>query len=149
MLFLYTFLIGYKIIYLTLSLITTGGLDDIFINFTSQEHLEAFRNFLNSPHANMSFTIENKKQNRMSLPDVQIICEDKTFTTAVYRKPTSSTGVSVSFAKVFYRSFFLTSFLGNTTGPLFLAIHLIFSFINPLCANPTKWSYTLKQFECV
>ena len=36
----------------------------------------------------MLFTIENEKQNRMSFLDVQIICEDRTFTTSVYRKPT-------------------------------------------------------------
>ena len=32
----------------------------------------------------MSFTIHNEKQNRMSFLDVQITCEDKTFTTSVY-----------------------------------------------------------------
>ena len=64
--------------------------DDIFVLFTSPEHLEAFENFLNGRHANMSFTIESEKQNRMSFLDVQIICEDKTFTTSVYRKPTFS-----------------------------------------------------------
>ena len=36
----------------------------------------------------MSFTIE--KQNRMSFLDVQIIHEDKTFATSVYREPTFS-----------------------------------------------------------
>ena len=64
--------------------------DDIFVLFTSPQHLEAFRNFLNGRHANMSFTIESEKQNRMSFLDVQIIREDKTFTTSVYRKPTFS-----------------------------------------------------------
>ena len=34
----------------------------------------------------MSFTIENEKQNRMSFLDVQIICEDQTFTSSVYYK---------------------------------------------------------------
>ena len=38
----------------------------------------------------MSFTIGNKKHNRMSFFDVQIICEDKTFATSVYYKPTFS-----------------------------------------------------------
>ena len=38
----------------------------------------------------MSFTIERKKQNKMSFLDVEIIREDKTFTTSVYRKPTFS-----------------------------------------------------------
>ena len=38
----------------------------------------------------MSFTIEREKQNRISFLDIEIICEDKTFTTSVYRKPTIS-----------------------------------------------------------
>ena len=38
----------------------------------------------------MPFTIESEKQNRMSILDVQIIREDKTFTTSAYRKPTFS-----------------------------------------------------------
>ena len=53
--------------------------DDILVLFTSPQHLEAFQNFLNGRHANMSFTIESEKQNRMSYLDVQIIREDKTF----------------------------------------------------------------------
>ena len=35
----------------------------------------------------MSFTIEREKQNRMSFLDIEIIREDKTFTTFFYRKP--------------------------------------------------------------
>ena len=58
--------------------------------FTSSEYLEAFRNSLNSQHANVLFRIEREKQNRMSFLDVQIIREDKTFTTSVYRKTTFS-----------------------------------------------------------
>ena len=60
--------------------------DNIFVLLTSPEHLEAFRNFLDGRRADMSFTIENEKQNRMSFLDVQITHEDKTFTTSVYRK---------------------------------------------------------------
>ena len=83
MLFLYTLKgIGHKIVHLTLSLITTGGIDDIFVLFTSPEHLEVFRN---GRYTNMLFTIENEKQSRMSFLDVQIIREDKTLATSVYR----------------------------------------------------------------
>ena len=64
--------------------------DDIFVLFTSPKYLEAFQNFLNGRHANKSFTVESEKQNRTSFLDVQIILEDKTFTTSVYRKPTFS-----------------------------------------------------------
>ena len=42
--------------------------DDIFILFTSPQHLEAFRNFLNGRDANMFFTIESEEQNRISFP---------------------------------------------------------------------------------
>ena len=66
--------------------------DDIFLWFTSPEHLDASQNFLNDRHASMLFTIENEKQNRMSFLDVQIICEDKTFTTTVYQKAAFSGG---------------------------------------------------------
>ena len=34
------------------------------------EYLESFQNVLNGRHVNMSFTIENEKQNRMSFLDV-------------------------------------------------------------------------------
>ena len=64
--------------------------DDIFVLFTSPKHLEAFRNFLNGRHTNMSFSFESEKQNRMSFLDVQFICEDKTFVTSVFHKPTFS-----------------------------------------------------------
>ena len=74
--------------------------DDIFVSFTSPQHLEAFRNFLNGWHANMFFTVESEKQNRMSFLDIQIICENKTFTTSVYRKTTFS-GVYTHFASFF------------------------------------------------
>ena len=67
-----------------------GYVDDIFVLFTSPQHLEAFRNFLNGRHTNMSFTIASEKKSRMSFPDVQIICEDKRFPTSVYGKPTFS-----------------------------------------------------------
>ena len=62
--------------------------NDIFVLFTSPKHLEAFHNSLNDRHdTKMSFTTEREKQNRMSFLDIPIICEDKTFTTSVYRKP--------------------------------------------------------------
>ena len=51
--------------------------DDIFVLFTSPDGL----------HANMSFALENEKQNKKSFLDVQIIGKGKTFTASVYRKP--------------------------------------------------------------
>ena len=59
---------------------------DFFALFTSSDHLEAFRNFVNVQHVNMSFAIENEMQNRLTFLYVQIICEDKKFTFSVHRK---------------------------------------------------------------
>ena len=64
--------------------------DDIFVLSNSAEHLKRFRSYLNSRHLIISFTIENKKDNRMSFLDVKIICEKDNFPTSVYRKPTFS-----------------------------------------------------------
>ena len=64
--------------------------DDILVLFTFLKHSEAYENFLNGWHANMSFIIEREKQNTMSFLDVKIISEGKTFTTSIYHKPTFS-----------------------------------------------------------
>ena len=61
MLFLYTLKsIGYEMVHLNFKpRYYHRYVDDMFVLFTSPEHLEAFRNFLNGRHAaNMSFTIE-------------------------------------------------------------------------------------------
>ena len=64
--------------------------DDIFVLFNSAEHLKRFYSYLNSRHLNISLTMENKKDNRMSFIDVNIIREKDKFTTSVYRKATFS-----------------------------------------------------------
>ena len=69
--------------------------DDIFL-FNSAEHLKRFYSYLNFGHLNISLTIENKKDKRMSFLDVNIISEKDKFTTSVYRKPTFS-GIYIHF----------------------------------------------------
>ena len=64
--------------------------DGIFVLFNSAEHLKRFHSYLNSRHLNISFTIENGKDSRMSFLDINIIREKDKFTTCVYRKPTFS-----------------------------------------------------------
>ena len=49
----------------------------------------------------MFFRIEREKQNRMSFINVQVIREDKTFTTSVYRK-TTFIGVYTHFNSFYY-----------------------------------------------
>ena len=64
--------------------------DDIFYLFNSAEHLKRFHSSLNPPRLNISFTIENEKDNRMFFLDVNTIREKDKFTTSVYRKPAFS-----------------------------------------------------------
>ena len=64
--------------------------DDIFVLFNSAKHLKRFYSYLNSRHLNISLTMENEEDNRMSFLDVNIIREKDKFTTSVYRKPTFS-----------------------------------------------------------
>ena len=64
--------------------------DDIFVLFNSAEHLKPFYSYLNSRHLNISLTMENDKDNRMSFLDVNIIRKKDRFTTSLYRKPTCS-----------------------------------------------------------
>lgn len=40
-------------------------IDDVFAWVTLLQHLDAFKNFSNSQHANMSSAIENEKQTRL------------------------------------------------------------------------------------
>ena len=63
--------------------------DDIFALFNSPEHLKGFHSYLNYHHVDISFTIENEKDNRMSFLGVNIIRDQGKFTTSVYREPTS------------------------------------------------------------
>ena len=64
--------------------------DDIFVLFNSREHLKRFQSFLNFRHINISFTIENEKDNGMFFLDINIICDQGKFTTSIYCQPTLS-----------------------------------------------------------
>ena len=64
--------------------------DDIFVLFRSPDHLEKFKNYLNSKHRNIRFTCEKKHNNSMSFLDVLITRTSNGFKTSVYHKPTCS-----------------------------------------------------------
>ena len=64
--------------------------DDVFVLIKSPEHLKHFHSYSNCRHVNISFTIENEKDNRMSFHDVNIIREQSKSVTSVYGKPTFS-----------------------------------------------------------
>ena len=94
---------------------------------TSPEHLEVFRNFLNCRHANIVLTIEDEKQNRMSFLHVQIIPEDKPFTTSVNHKPTF---------RGFYTHF--ESFLPSTYVLMFGTVYTLAYRCFLICSSLTK-----------
>ena len=70
--------------------------DDIFCLFSSEEHVESFRNYLNRCHPNMTFTSENENDNCLPFLDVNVMRSGQCFITSVYRKPTFS-GVFTNF----------------------------------------------------
>ena len=81
--------IGLNVVHWNIDHCTIEGTFMIYL-FNSPGHLKRFHSYLNSYYLNISFTIENEKDNRMSFLDVNIIREQGGFTTSVYRKPTFS-----------------------------------------------------------
>ena len=64
--------------------------DDIFVLFRSPDHLEKFKNYLNSKHRTSRFTCEKEHNNSMPFSDVLITRTSNGFKTSVYHKPTFS-----------------------------------------------------------
>ena len=62
--------------------------DDTFLIFKSDAHVDLFLNFLNSQHPNISFTSEKEEGGILSFLDIKIKRETTNFTTSIYRKPT-------------------------------------------------------------
>ena len=109
--------------------------DDIFALFESTDHLEKFRNYFNTFHPNMSFSLAEEKHGKMSFLDVEILRENSIFVTTVYRKPIFS-GVYTHFG----------SFLPSTHkfGVLYTLVHRCFT----LCSDWSKFHgelVTLKE----
>ena len=71
--------------------------DDVFVLFSSPEHLPLFKTYLNSKHANISFTSECESYNNLSFLDVSVLRNGNQFSTSIYRKSTFS-GVYTNFS---------------------------------------------------
>ena len=65
-------------------------MDDTFVLFSSQDHVLKFHKYLNSRHANMTFTFEIEQNNQLAFLDVLVTRAENAFTTSLYRKPTFS-----------------------------------------------------------
>ena len=70
--------------------------DGIFVLLRSPDHLEKFKNYLNSKHRNIRFTCEKEHSNSMPFLDVLITRTSNGFKTSVYHKPIFS-GVYLNF----------------------------------------------------
>ena len=62
--------------------------DDTFVLFREKHHATLFLEFINSFHANISFTKEEESDNQLSFLDVNIFRENGGFLTGVFRKKT-------------------------------------------------------------
>ena len=70
--------------------------DDIFVLFDKPEHLEMFKDYFNSKHKNIKFTVEIENEGKLPFLDILIDRSDGKIVTSVYRKSTF-TGVYTHF----------------------------------------------------
>ena len=64
--------------------------DDIFVLFSSKEHLHFLVDYMNKQHKCLRFTSAAENDNSFSFLDIKIIHHNQQFKTFVYRKPTFS-----------------------------------------------------------
>ena len=64
--------------------------DDIFVLFSSKEHLQPFVDYMNKQHKCLKFTSEAENDNSFSFLDIKITRHNQLFKTSVYRNPTFS-----------------------------------------------------------
>ena len=62
--------------------------DDTFLLFKSDSHVNLFLNYLNSRHPNISFTCDSEINQILPFLDIKIKRDSEKFTTSIYRKPT-------------------------------------------------------------
>lgn len=71
-------------------------IDDIFVMFTSGDHVELFADFMNKCHPNIKFTFEKEENKIMPFLDFEFSRNGTQIESSVYRKPTF-TGVYTHF----------------------------------------------------
>ena len=72
-------------------------MDDTFLLFRENNHINQFLNYLNLQHKSIKFTKEVERDNRLSFLDVDIKKLEDHFTSSIYRKPTF-TGLTLNFS---------------------------------------------------
>ena len=128
--------------------------DDTFLLFKSKHHVQLFLDYLNAKHANIKFTSDVEKNNKLPFLDVNITRTNNEFTTAVYRKPTY-TGLTTkydSFTPHKYKSNLVTILIYRAfrLSKDYFTFHTDLEFItNILCKNGFPLNYVqrlTKQF---
>ena len=141
--------------------------DDCFLVFNDQSHIDSFLHYLNGRHPKIKFTKEVEKNGTLAFLDVNISKDGSRLSTSVYRKP-SFTGLGLSFfssipktvkfsvikSSIFraftlcsnYKLFdnelsFLKTFFRNNGFPAYLVNLCIKNFLNQ------KYSNTLPLFN--
>ena len=71
-------------------------MDDTFLLFKNESHVQPFLSYLNNQHTNIKFTCETEIDNKISFLDVKIHKTNSAFETELYRKPTY-TGQTTNF----------------------------------------------------
>ena len=62
--------------------------DDTFLLFKCNSHVDLFLNYVNSQHPNIKFTCDKEKDSTLPFLDINIKKEESEFITSIYRKPT-------------------------------------------------------------
>ena len=99
--------------------------DDTFLLFKNSNHIESFRNYLNSKHKNIEFTCEIEINNILPFLDLNIKRTESGFSTSIYRKDTF-TGLGshfLSFEPVKYK-------INAIKTLIYRAFHLCSSYTN-------------------
>ena len=89
--------------------------DDTFLVFKSEEHVQKFLSYLNSRHPNIEFTAESESNNQLPFLDILVTRSNNCFTTSVFRKPTY-TGLTTkfsSFIPIQYKRNLIVTFLSE------------------------------------
>ena len=79
-------------------------IDDTFLSFKAQSHIDNFLQYLNTKHENIEFTAEVETDNSLSFLDLYIFKHNNNFINLVYRKNTFS-GLGIHILSNFFNLF--------------------------------------------
>ena len=128
--------------------------DDTFLVFRENGHVQMFLDYLNSKHPKIKFTCELEQNNSLNFLDINLYKCDNHITTSIYRKPTY-TGIGLnwfdgspihykinSIKPLSHRAYNLTSSYIN----FHKEVEELLSYFKKNCYPPTMFYKILKQF---